>query len=99
MRNWIKANSLLMFFIISFVFAIRTPREENKMVFWFAVFWPITCIFMILLSITWAFKWDFDILPKKNWFGFRRPNDNWPGFAITIFKTEFCFWKKRNRKI
>jgi hypothetical protein len=42
----------------------------------------------------WAF--DFDESPQHlSRFGYRRPDDNWPGIAFRAFGFELQFWKQR----
>lgn len=77
--------------------AIRDVSGDVRTSAIIAFVWPVSVTFMACVLSLWAIGWDFDIDGTKNdkWFGFRRPNDGWPGFAVTILKLEFQFWKKR----
>jgi hypothetical protein len=77
-------------------FAARTPHQELRMVFLLSLFWPLSLVFTLFMSIIWAIKWDFDVAPGAKMFGFRKPtNPEVKGFGITLFKNELQFWKKR----
>lgn len=82
--------------VMAAAFAIRTPDQDLRMVVLLSLFWPLTLLFVLLMSIIWAIKWDFDVADGTKMFGFRKPtNPKVTGFAITLFKNELQFWKKR----
>jgi hypothetical protein len=82
--------------VMAAAFAIRTPDQDLRMVVLLSLFWPLTLVFTLMMSIIWAIKWDFDVAPGAKMFGFRKPtNPEVKGFAITLFKNELQFWKKR----
>lgn len=94
MTNYI-IGYLLGFMAFMALCAIRNVDAEIRLIYLLGVFWPISLIIMVITKICWIIKWDFGFDYNKKIFGFRRPNDNWPGFAITIFHGEFQFWKLR----
>lgn len=82
--------------IIGFIgmFAIRVPYENSRTVFALALLWPLSIVLIIGMMVILAIGWNFDIGSSANMFGFRRPsNPNARGFAITVFTTEFQFYK------
>ena len=82
--------------VMAAAFAIRTPDQEARMVVLLSLFWPLSLVFVLFMSIIWAIKWDFDVADGTKMFGFRKPtNPEVTGFAITLFKSELQFWKKR----
>lgn len=82
--------------VMAAAFAIRTPDQDLRLVFLLSLFWPLTLLFTLLMSILWAIKWDFDVASGTKMFSFRKPtNPEVTGFAITLFKNELQFWKKR----
>lgn len=82
--------------LMAAAFAIRTPYQDLRMVALLSLFWPLTLVFTLFMSIIWAIKWDFDVAASSKMFGFRKPtNPEVTGFAITVFKSELQFWKKR----
>lgn len=77
-------------------FAARTPHQEIRMVFLLSLFWPMSLSFALFIGALWAIKWDFDVADGTKMFGFRKPtNPEVKGFAISLFKCELQFWKKR----
>lgn len=60
--------------------------------------WPIALAFILLVFIIDQIGWDIDGVKSNKFIGFRKPQHNWPGFAITVFWIEFQFWKKRLNK-
>lgn len=85
---------LLIIIIFSIFIAIRKP-EENFSLFWFILIWPVTIIMMIIVAYLDYINYNMDVQKNNKWFGFRKPNDSWPGFAITICNFELQLWKKR----
>lgn len=82
--------------VMAAAFAIRTPDQDLRMVVLLSLFWPLSLMFVLFMSIIWAIKWDFDVAPGAKMFGFRKPtNPEVKGFGITLFKNELQFWKKR----
>lgn len=77
--------------------AFRKVDVDIRMLFILALLWPFSFAYMAATVSTWAIGWDMDLDSNRQgkWFGFRRPDDNWTGFAITVLKLEFMFWKKR----
>lgn len=77
-------------------FAIRTPHQDLRTVCLLSMFWPASLVFIVFVSALWAIKWDMDVASSATWFGFRKPsNPEVRGFAVTVFKSELQFWKKR----
>ena len=82
--------------VMAAAFAIRTPDQDLRMVVLLSLFWPLTLMFTLFMIIIWAIKWDFDVADGTKMFGFRKPtNPEVKGFAVTLFKSELQFWKKR----
>jgi hypothetical protein len=82
--------------VMAGAFAIRTPDQNTRLVFLLSLFWPLSLLFVLFMSILWAIKWDFDVADGTKMFGFRKPtNPEVTGFAISLFKNELQFWKKR----
>lgn len=82
--------------LMAAAFAARTPYQDLRMVFLLSLFWPLTLLFVLFIGALWAVKWDFDVAEGIKMFGFRKPtNPEVTGFAITLFKCEMQFWKKR----
>jgi hypothetical protein len=75
-------------------FAARVPHEDVKIVFMLAAVWPfsvLAILFMTLLTLT---GWNMDVAKGAKMFGFRRPgNPAVKGFAVTVLKQEFQFFK------
>ena len=89
----------IFFFQILLVFTLDNRYEMREFII-ATYFWPIV-LFAVLFMIGFEkllnkIKWDADIKKGEKIFRFRKPLDNWPGFAITIFYIEFQFWKKRD---
>ncbi len=61
-----------------------------------AMVWPITLLVVLITLILDYIKWDWTIEKGQKLFNWRKPQDNWPGFAITVFYYEFQFWRNRN---
>lgn len=75
--------------------ALIVPQQDTKMTAGFALTWPITIVLIVIVLVLDLMQIEWDIMGGNKLFGFRRPKDGWPGFGITIFKTEFQFWKRR----
>lgn len=75
--------------------AIRAADMDVRSVFILSAIWPLTLLTMILVLLAGAVGWTFEIKGAKKLVGFRRPNDGWPGFAVTICGIELLVWKKR----
>lgn len=88
---------LVLVVVMLVAFAIRTPEYDVQTIAALSIFWPISLIVLCMFMILWSVKWDFDIANRRNVkrFEVRRPDDKWPGVAITLFHTEFQIWKKR----
>lgn len=89
------------FAYIAVVFAFQLLAMRNNDVYPLRDFliasyvWPITLAVILLALIIELVGWDMDGIKSNKFIGFRKPQDNWPGFAITVFWFEFQFWKKR----
>ena len=82
--------------VMAAAFAIRTPYQDLRTVVLLSLFWPLSLLFTLFMSIIWTIKWDFDVADGTKMFGFRKPtNSEVTGFAVTLFKNELQFWKKR----
>lgn len=81
--------------VLQGLFAIRAPHEEARTVFAICLFWPVSIVLIALMFLLGAVKWDIDVAEGIKRFGFRKPtNPEVRGFAVTVFGTEFQFWKK-----
>jgi hypothetical protein len=81
--------------VLQGLFAIRAPHEEARTVFAICLFWPVSILLIALMFLLGAVKWDIDVAEGTKRFGFRKPtNPEVRGFAVTVFGTEFQFWKK-----
>jgi hypothetical protein len=81
--------------VLQGLFAIRAPHEEALTVFAICMFWPVSVILIALMFLMGAVNWDLDVAEGTKRFGFRKPtNPEVRGFAVTVFSTEFQFWKK-----
>ncbi len=86
---------LIIVFVFQFVFAYRFPDDGFKGLFFVSLFWIITIPAILIISAVGLIKWQIEIKENNKLIGFRRPNDNWPGFAITLFKYELQIFKSR----
>lgn len=77
------------------VIAIRAAEMEARSAFILCIIWPVTFLTLIAVLLVGAVGWTFDFKPAKKLVGFRRPNDGWPGFAVTVCGIELLVWKKR----
>lgn len=75
--------------------AFRAKNPDFKTTVLITYLWPIAFPFIVFILITDAIGWECDINKSDKYIGFRTPNDNWPGFAITLFKYELLTWKRR----
>ena len=82
-------------FVFQALTAWRNPREDFQVAFVATVFWPFILVLVAGSFVLDWIGWGFDMAKGAKLFGFRRPNDGWPGFAVSIFKVEFQLWKKR----
>ena len=82
-------------FVLQAIAAVRTPREDFQVAFVATVFWPFILVLLAGSALLDWVGWGFDIAKGTKLFGFRRPNDGWPGFAVTFLKLEFQLWKNR----
>ncbi len=81
--------------VLQGLFAIRAPHEEALTVFAICLFWPVSVMLIALMFLMGAVNWDLDVAESNTRFGYRKPtNPEVRGFAITVFGTEFQFWKK-----
>ena len=75
--------------------AIRAAEMEARSAFIISMVWPLTILTLILVLLVGAVGWTFEIKGARKFVGFRRPNDGWPGFAVTVCGIELLVWKKR----
>ena len=85
--------------ILFFQLALAWRAEETtiRTAMWISYFWPIAFIVTLIMfwldSVDWQI--EFTETNTNKLFGYRKPNDGWPGIAIIIFKYELQFWKYR----
>jgi hypothetical protein len=60
-----------------------------------ATIWPITIWVVLITMLLDLIRWEWTIDKGDKPFNWRKPYDNWPGFAVTIFRYEIKFWKMR----
>ena len=85
-------------FVLLLVFAIRAREPEYEAMAWLLLLWPVTVIVMLAWWVMHIAGWcfDFDHTPEHlTKFGYRRPDDNWPGVAVRGFGFELRFWRDR----
>ena len=77
-------------------FAIRTEDADIAAALFLSAFWPISILAMIIIKCLWVNNWEMDIAGTDKWFHYRKPtNPEIKGFAVSLFKLEFQFWRKR----
>lgn len=62
------------------------------------ILWPVSLTVGLVSYGLYKAGWsnDIDETPKHlSMFGFRRPDDKWPGFAVRGFGLELRVWRKR----
>jgi hypothetical protein len=75
------------------LWAIRAPDENIRIVFVLGLMWPVTILLILVSIIMNLAGWRWNVAAGKM-FGFRRPtNPNARGFAVSLFKNEFQFYK------
>lgn len=91
---------ILTFFITGTIFALRRNNSYCKFKdIWFTLlFWPLSFSLMLISLLLYNMGWSMDVIFTKKWKGFRKPDDNNPGFAITFCKVELQVWKTRKSK-
>lgn len=76
--------------------AIRTPYQDIDAAVIISLLWPLSLLVMIILKFMWTMNCDMDIIKIDKWFGYRKAtNPKVKGFAITLIKLEFQFWKRK----
>jgi hypothetical protein len=87
---------LVMVVVLQGLFAIRAPHQDAPTVFALCLFWPVSIVLIALMFLLQVSKWDINVAESHDLFGFRRPtNPNVRGFAVSLFNTEFRFYKAR----
>ena len=93
---------LTCFVTTTILFAIRDPYESTRAVTILSLIWPITLLLVLLVQVfdLFGIQFNFDANKNGKWFNIRRgTNPLCYGFAVTVFKIEFQFYKvkiKRN---
>lgn len=97
-----QLNKMLFIYICGIFFfqiALAWRAEETRIrdVMWISYFWPIAFVFTIIIFWLDSIDWQVNCVKTETnkIFGFRKPDDNWPGIAIIIFRYELQFWKYR----
>jgi len=81
--------------IMMIAFAIRTSNTDITSAVILSIFWPLSILTMIIIKSLWTINWDIHVVGVNEYFGYRKPNNSEvKGFAVTIFKLEFQFWKR-----
>lgn len=83
------------FFIIAVFMAFRAGKYDFNIGLLLCVIWPITLVLMVVELATKYCEWEWNMDYNDKLFGYRKPNDGWPGFALTVFHVDFMCWKKR----
>jgi hypothetical protein len=77
-------------------FAARVPHEDVKVVFLLAVLWPLSILAILFMAAMTLVGWEMDLAKGAKMFGYRKPgNPEIKGFAVTVLKQEFQFFKVR----
>jgi hypothetical protein len=75
-------------------FAARIPHEDVAVVFLLAVFWPLSILGILFMMLLTATGWNMDLAKGAKLFGVRKStNPAVKGFAFTVLKQEFQFFK------
>ncbi len=76
------------------LWAWRVPHEDVRMVFILAVMWPVSVLAILGIMLLNVTGWNMDLAKGAKMFGFRKStNPKVKGFAFTILKQEFQFYK------
>lgn len=89
---------LLASYAMLFLFAWRTREQAIRAALLVTLLWPVSILIVGLSLAVATVGWqsDVDETPEHlSTFGFRKPNDGWPGFAVRGFGIEIMFWKRR----
>jgi hypothetical protein len=77
-------------------FAARVPQEDVGIVFFLAVVWPLSVPAILFMCALTFVGWEMDLAKGTKMFGARKStNPAVKGFAFTVFKQEFQFFKVR----
>ncbi len=92
-------NAYLYVMLVYLAWAAYIDRLSARDAFLAGSFWPLIVLLLFVVLVSDHAGWEFEIghSPDDGW-GFRRPEDNWPGFAIRCPWLELQFWKKRKPK-
>lgn len=71
-------------------------RSDVRDTFVASLLWPLILLYVAMEYLAKMVGWCFDVaVPPEPRFGFRRPIDGWPGFAVSFRWFELRFWKAR----
>jgi hypothetical protein len=82
--------------VLAGLWAMRVPHEDLRVVFVLCLFWPVSIVLIVLMSLLSAVGWEIDTAPSTQRFGFRKPtNTKVRGFAVSVFGTEIQFYSMK----
>ena len=82
--------------VVNGAFAMRLLREDCRIVFILALFWPLSVLAILLTIAVTVTGWDFDVDTNAGkMFNFRKPtNPQVKGFGLCLVGIEFQLYKK-----
>jgi len=96
---WYLVGIVVMFAVSAW----RIEHHEVRAIFYLSLLWPVSVILItgtiVADKLNYKPKWSFNAGYNPKFFAFRKPDDGQPGFAITVFKIEFQFWKTRDFQV
>jgi hypothetical protein len=81
--------------VVNGAFALRSPREDCRIVFILSVFWPLSILAILFMVAVTATGYDFDVDTNAGlMYNFRKPtNPKAKGFALCLLGVEFQLYK------
>jgi len=77
-------------------FAARVPHEDVKVVFLLGILWPVSILAILFMAGMTLVGWEMDLAKGAKMFGVRKStNPAVKGFAFTVLRQEFQFFKVR----
>lgn len=73
-------------------------RHDARPAFWAALLWPLVLVAIPVVMALEACPWRFLVVKRNDYrspWGFRRPDDGWPGWALRCPWWELQVWKDR----
>ena len=82
-------------FLCQIICLWKASEIEFKTIAIISYLWPISIPFIVAVFIIDLIGWVINVESVNKWAGFRKPKDNWPGFAITLCKFEVQIFKNK----